>query len=147
MSPPRTSRRSATTSDSADSQANVELIVLRGAKEFSVSVKPVEARSEFDSMSSLADPSKNLVSELAHPRRGNRRTRCCHGHGTQGNPYGIIVVARAAGGASDVPVQPRDVIRSVNNRRIPTLAALRQTMRALMPGTTATMQIQRDAAG
>ena len=32
-------------------------------------------------------------------------------------PYGIIVVARAAGATSEVPLLPRDVIRSVNNRR------------------------------
>jgi serine protease Do len=60
------------------------------------------------------------------------------------DPYGIIVVARAAGGASDVPVQPRDIIRSVNNRRVGTLAALRESMGALKPGAPVTLQIQRE---
>src|SRR4029077_10092091 len=47
-----------------DSPDNVQLAVLRGAAQISVSVKPVEARSEFDSVSSMADPVKNLVAEL-----------------------------------------------------------------------------------
>src|SRR4029077_6765222 len=47
-----------------DSPDNVQLAVLRGGAQISVSVKPVEARSEFDSVSSMADPVKNLVAEL-----------------------------------------------------------------------------------
>ena len=36
------------------------------------------------------------------------------------DPNGIIVVARMAGAASDVPLLSRDVIRSVNGQRIQT---------------------------
>ena len=47
-----------------DSAENVQLVVLGARCSISVSVKPVEARSEFDTVSSMADPTKNLVAEL-----------------------------------------------------------------------------------
>jgi S1-C subfamily serine protease len=43
-----------------------------------------------------------------------------------------------------VPVQPRDVIRSLNNRQTPTLQSLRDAVRALKPGTPVTLQVQRE---
>ena len=58
--------------------------------------------------------------------------------------WGIVVVARAAGAASEVPLQPRDVIRSVNNQRTATIAGLRAQLHAFKPGTPVTLQIQRD---
>ena len=60
------------------------------------------------------------------------------------DPYGIIVAARAAGATSDVALMARDIIRSVNNRRVPTLDALRDSLRALTPGASVVLQIQRD---
>ena len=60
------------------------------------------------------------------------------------DPYGIIVVARTAGGTSDVPLLPKDIIRSVNNRRVGSLDALRDSLRSLTPGAGVTLQIQRE---
>jgi hypothetical protein len=40
------------------------------------------------------------------------------------DPFGIIVVARVAGAKTEIPLQPRDVIRSVNNRMVITLRSL-----------------------
>ena len=39
---------------------------------------------------------------------------------------------------------PKDIIRSVNNRRVGSLDALRDSLRSLTPGTSVTLQIQRD---
>src|SRR5262245_64280598 len=47
-----------------DSTDNVQIVVLRAGKEVPLSVAPVEQRDELDSVSSLADPQKNLVAEL-----------------------------------------------------------------------------------
>src|SRR5688572_22255582 len=47
-----------------DSDENVKLVVLRSGKEVALSVAPVEQRSELDTVSTLADPEKNLVPEL-----------------------------------------------------------------------------------
>jgi serine protease Do len=125
-----------------DSLDNVELVFLRGAAQKSVSVKPVEERSEFESVSSLADPAKNLVAELGIIGVEIDQRIAATATGLR-DPYGIIVVARAAGAASDVPVVPQDIFRSVNNRRVPTLDALRDSVRSLKPGTPVTLQIQR----
>jgi serine protease Do len=126
-----------------DSPDNVQLVVLRGTAQTTISVKPVEATSEFDSVSSMADPAKNLVAELGII--GVEIDSRIAGTATGlRDPYGIIVVARAAGGTGDVPVQPKDIIRSVNNRRVGSLDALRDSLRALTPGTGVTLQIQRE---
>ena len=126
-----------------DSPENVQLVVARGTGLVSISVKPVEVRSEFDSVSSLADPAKNLVAELGiiGVEIDSRITATATG---LRDPYGIIVVARGAGAISDVPLLPRDIIRSVNNRRLGSLNSLRESMRSLTPGTPVTLQIQRE---
>ena len=126
-----------------DTPNNVQLVVIRGEAQVSLSVKPVEPRSEFDSVSSISDPSKNLVAELGIIGVEIDAELAASASGLR-DPYGIIVVARAATAASDVPVMPRDIIRSVNNRRITTLAGLRDSMKALAPGTPVTLQIQRE---
>ena len=126
-----------------DSPDNVQLVVLRGTGQTTVSVKPVEARSEFDSVSSMAVPAKNQVAELGII--GVEIDARIAGTATGlRDPYGIIVVARAAGGMSDVPLLPKDIIRSVNNRRVGSLDALRDSLRSLTPGAGVTLQIQRE---
>ena len=60
------------------------------------------------------------------------------------DPNGIIVVARTAGGASEVPLQPKDVIRRLNNLKITTLQELRDAVRALTSGSPVTLQVQRE---
>ena len=126
-----------------DSPDKVQLTVLRGTAQLSIGVKPAEARSEFDSVSAMADPTKNLVAELGIIGVEIDPQVAATAAGLR-DPYGIIVVARTAGTASDVPLLPRDVIRSVNNRRVASLNWLRETMRALTPGAPVTMQIQRE---
>ena len=126
-----------------DSPDNVQLVVLRGTEQATVSVKPVEARSEFDSVASMAVPAKNQVAELGII--GVEVDARIAGTATGlRDPYGIIVVARTAGGTSDVPLLPKDVIRSVNNRRVGSLDALRDSLRSLTPGAGVTLQIQRE---
>ena len=126
-----------------DSPSNVVLVVLRGQAQISVSIKPSEERSVFDTVSSMADAEKNLVPELGIIGLEVDAKIAASATGLR-DPYGIIVMARAAGAASEVPIMPRDVIRSVNDRRIVTLQALRETIRTLKPGAPVTLQIQRD---
>ena len=126
-----------------DTTDNVVLVVLRGAAQISVSVTPVEERSELDAVSATIDPATNLVDALGIMGVEIDQKIASAATGLR-DPYGIIVVARAAGSAGEVPLLPRDIIRSVNNRRIVTLQALRETLAALKPGSPVTLQVQRE---
>jgi len=127
-----------------DSSDKVQLVVLRDGKEQSLGVAPVEQRNELDSVSTMTDPEKSLVPELGIVGvEIDKRTAAAAGAQLR-DPYGVIVVARAAGAAGEIPLQPKDVIRSLNNRKMPTLDALRDAMRSLKPGAPVTLQVQRE---
>ena len=128
-----------------DTPTNVQLVVLRGEAQLSISVPPMEERAEFDSVSSMADTAKNMVEELGIIGLEIDAKVAAVATGLR-DPYGIIVIARAAGtsGGGAFPIQPRDVIRSINNRRVATLQSLRESVRDLKPGTPVTLQIQRE---
>jgi serine protease Do len=126
-----------------DSTEKVQLVVHRGKLEYNLSVAAVEERNEFDTVSTLADPQKNLVPELGILGVQIDARIAAAATGLR-DPRGIIVVARAAGAASEVPVQPRDVIRSVNARQVSTLQDLRDAVGALKPGSPVVLQVQRD---
>jgi serine protease Do len=126
-----------------ESQDPVQLVIQRGTTEAKFSVTAVEQKSEFDSVAAMADPQKNLVAELGilgveiDPRMVDAST------GLR-DPYGIVVAARTAGPLTEVPLLPRDVIRSLNDTKMFTLEQLRTSIRALKPGAAVTLQIQRE---
>ena len=126
-----------------DSTEKVQLVVMRGTAEHAFSVSPVEQSSEFDSMAALADPEKNLVTELGvlGIEIDPRAVRA--GSGLR-EPYGIVVAARAAGARSEVPLAPRDVIRSINNTKTFTLYQLRTVLQGLKAGAPVVLQVQRE---
>jgi serine protease Do len=126
-----------------DSKDNVKIVVMRGGEQKSLSMTPVEERSEFDSVSAMADPSQNVVQELGIVGVEIDQRIAAAATGLR-DPYGIIVAARAAGGTSDVAVLPRDIIRQLNGRRVATLDALREAIRAVPSGGAVTLQVQRE---
>jgi serine protease Do len=126
-----------------ESTERVQLVVLRSKAEFLLQVTPIEDRDELGAVSAGPDADKNMVNELgilgveidqriASTARGLR------------SPTGVIVVARVAGARGEVPLLPRDVIRSVNTRTVTTVQGLREMVRALPAGASVTLQIQRD---
>ena len=78
-----------------DTPANVQL-VLRGAAQLSIAVTPVEERAEFD-QSPLRRPKKNSIPELGIIGIEIDATIAAAATGLR-DPYGIIVIARTAGG-------------------------------------------------
>ena len=126
-----------------DSTDPVRIVVRREGVEKSFFVRPVEERSEFDSaVAAASDPQQSLVPELGILGIEIDQRIAAAAKGLR-DPYGILVVARASGGAAEVPLQPRDIIRSFNNRPIFTIASLRDLLRGLKPGTPVTLQVQR----
>ena len=126
-----------------DSTAPVQLVVLRGAPNSKLSVDAGRGTERFRLVVGEADPEKNLIAELGIVGVEIDQRIAAAATGLR-VPYGVIVMARAAGAAGEVPLQPKDVIRSLNNRRIATLQALRDEARALKPGAPVTLQIQRE---
>ena len=126
-----------------DSTDPVKLVVLRGKEQQTLSVPAVEQRSDFDSVAAQADPEKNLIPELGilgieiDPRIATAATGLRDANG-------VIVAARAAGATSEVPLLPRDVIRSLNNRPISSLQDLREAIKRSTRGDAMTLQIQRE---
>src|SRR5215510_1503318 len=98
-----------------DSTEPVEMTVIRGTVPRTVKVNAVEEKSEFDSLSAMADPQKNLVAELGILGVDIDQRIAAAATGLR-DPNGVIVVARAAGGSTDVPLVAKDVIRRVNNQ-------------------------------
>jgi S1-C subfamily serine protease len=91
----------------------------------------------------MADPEKNLVPELGIVGVEIDARVAAAATGLR-DPYGIIVVARAAGNGADVPLQPRDIIRSLNRRQMSTMQGMRDMLKSLTPGTPVTLQVQRE---
>jgi len=126
-----------------DSPDRVQIAVLRGTAQFVLSVAAVEDSNDFDSVSSTIDTDKSIVRELGILGVEIDQRIAAAAKGLR-DPRGVIVMAKTAGGAADVPLLPRDVIRSVNNKPVTTLQELRDTMRALPPGSPVVLQIQRE---
>jgi serine protease Do len=126
-----------------DSTDNVQLVVLRGTSQQSLSVPAVEVKSELDDVSGMADAEQNLVAPLGILGVEIDQRISSMAKGLR-SPYGIIVAARAAGATTEVPLAVGDVIREVNGRQQNTLDALRSTLRSLPPGAPVTLQLQRE---
>ena len=126
-----------------DSSDKVQLVVLRGTTQQTLSVQPIEMRAELDAVSAMADPERNLVPEIGILGVEIDARIAAAASGLRA-PYGVIVAACASGALVDVPLQANDVIRSVNDRKVATLAQLREVLRALPPGAPVTLQVQRE---
>ena len=98
---------------------------------------------EMDQISALADPDKSLVPQLGILGVEIDKKIASMVDDLR-DPYGIIVAARAAGAASEVPLLTGDVIRSLNGAPMTTLDALRAALKAVPPGGPIVLQIQRD---
>jgi serine protease Do len=121
----------------------VHLGVLRGATQMSFDITLKEHPHEMDHVSALADPEKNLVPQLGILAVEIDKTIASMIDDLR-DPYGIIVAARAAGTAGEVPLTTGDVIRSFNGQPMTTLDRLRAALKASPSGAPIVLQIQRD---
>jgi serine protease Do len=127
-----------------DTPDPVKVVVLRDGTERTLTMKAVEEKSDLDTIADRnGGPQANLVPELGIMGLEIDAKLAAQAKGLR-DLWGVIVLARAAGAAGEVPLQPRDVIRSLNSQPTVSLRALRELLKGLKPGTPVTLQIQRD---
>jgi S1-C subfamily serine protease len=116
---------------------------LRGSEKLAFDVPVEEPPHEMDQIASLADPEKNLVRPLGIIGVEIDQKIAAMAPDLR-DPFGIIVVARAADAAGDVPIAAGDVIRTLNGQPMTTLERLRAALKSLPPGAPVVLQIQRE---
>jgi serine protease Do len=126
-----------------ESPERVQLVVLRSKSEFLLNVTAIEDRNELDAVTAGPDADKNMVTELGILGVEIDQRLATTARGLR-SPNGVIVVARVAGARGEVPLLPRDIVRSVNTRPVTSVQGLREQVRALPAGSAVTLQIQRD---
>jgi serine protease Do len=128
---------------SRESGDKVHLDVLRGDLRLGFDVALMEPPKDMDQITALADPEKNLVPALGILGVEIDKKIAAMAPDLR-DPFGIIVAARAAGSATEVPLTAGDVIRTLNGEPMTTLDRLRNALKALPPGAAVALQIQRD---
>jgi serine protease Do len=128
---------------SRESGDKVHLDVLRGNLRLGIDVPLMDPPKDMDQITALADPEKNLVPALGILGVEIDKKIAAMAPDLR-DPFGIIVAARAAGAASEVPLTTGDVIRTLNGEPMTTLERLRNALKALPPDAAVALQIQRD---
>ena len=128
---------------SRDAGEKVHIEVLRDSMQMSFDITLKEHPHEMDQISALADPAKNLVPQLGILAVEIDKQIASMIEDLR-DPYGIIVAARAAGAAVEVPLTTGDVIRSLNGEPMTTLDRLRAALKAAPSGAPVVLQIQRE---
>jgi serine protease Do len=128
---------------SRDTGDKVHLEILRGKEQLAFDVKVMEPPHDMDQIAALADPEKSLVPALGILGVEINDKVAAMAPELR-DPFGILVAARAAGASIEVPLTTGDVIRTLNGEPMTTLDRLRNALKALPPGSSVAMQIQRD---
>jgi len=122
---------------------SLHVTVLRGTQQIALDVPVKEPKHEIDEMKALADPQKNLVSDIGIVGLDVDANVKALVEGLR-DDFGVIVVAKAAGAAMEVPLQVGDVIRMLNGKPVGSVEFLRAALKALPDGSPVVLQIQRD---
>jgi serine protease Do len=120
----------------------VHLDVLRGKDRLAFDIPVMDPPHDMDQVTALADPEKNIVPMLGI--LGVEIDKRIASMADLRDPFGIIVAARSAGAAVEVPLNAGDVIRTLNGQPMTTLDRLRAALKALPSGAPVALQIQRD---
>ncbi len=128
----------------ADSTLKAE--VLRGSGKITLTIPVTEQKNDVDQLGDLVDPQKDLVAKL-----GIFGVEISSDLSTQiedlREPTGVIVaaLAEASLGGVEADLQPGDVIHALNGKKIETLSALREALKAIPTGAAGVLQVERDS--
>ncbi len=123
---------------------SVHMTVLRGTQQIALDVPVKEPKHQIDEMQSLADPAKSLVRDLGIVGLDVDANVKALIEGLR-DDFGVVVVAKAAGAAMEVPLLAGDVIRMINGKPVGSVEFLNAALRALPDGAPVVLQIQREA--
>jgi serine protease Do len=127
-----------------DSTLKVE--VLRGTEKIALTIPVMEQKNDVDQLGDLVDPQKDLVAKL-----GIFGVEISKDLSTQledlREPSGVIVAALAEEslGGVEADLQPGDVIHALNGKKIESLHALREALKAIPVGSAGVLQVERDS--
>ncbi len=121
----------------------VTLGIVRGTQMLSLKATVIERPHELDRLSDLSDPSKNAVRRLGIVAIDIDDTTKALVPDLR-IPSGVLVAARRGESDVDTPLVTGDVIHAINKINVRSLDGLRVLLDGLKPGTTITLQIERD---
>jgi serine protease Do len=126
-----------------DAGTIIHFDVLRGSDRVALAIPVTVLPHWIDQMAALADPDKSLVRPLGI--LGVAITSdMAQQMGDLRGPGGVLVVARAAGTAANVPLESGDVILALNGGAVTTIEDLRATLAGLAADAAVALQIQRN---
>ena len=122
----------------------MKVVVLRGNEKKTLEIPVTEHRDAMDKMMDQVDPSQSLVQRLgilAIDLNDQLRSMV----GELRIPSGVIVVARAANLLGpETGLKTGDVIHTVNQTSVDSLASLRAALNTLKPASPVVLQVERD---
>jgi serine protease Do len=123
---------------------SLKLEILRGSERKTLYVVALEMKEPMDALPSLANSNDNLIARLGILALGlNDDLRSMLG--TLRNPSGVIVVAKVADIRSAVTgLETGDVIHSVNQVPVDSIASLRAALSQVTPRGAVVLQVERD---
>jgi serine protease Do len=126
-----------------DAGTIIHFDVLRGSDRVALAIPVTVLPHRIDQMAALADPDKSLVRPLGI--LGVAITSdMAQQMGDLRGPGGVLVIARAAGTAANVPLESGDVILALNGGAVTTIEDLRATLAGLAADAAVALQIQRN---
>ncbi len=121
----------------------VTIDLLRGPQKLRVTVPVAEQQQrDINDLIGLADPAKNLVRQLGIIGLDLNDKIAALVEDLR-IPTGVLVVAKAAGTMVDSGLEPGDIIHTVGNTQVNSLADLRKAIEAPKPGDPVALQIER----
>jgi serine protease Do len=120
--------------------------VLRGTEKLTLTISVTEQKNDVDQLGDLVDPQKDLVAKL-----GIFGVEINKDLSTQledlRESSGVIVAALAEEslGGVEADLQPGDVIHALNGKKIQTVSALREALKAIPTGAAGVLQVERDS--
>ena len=125
-------------------KAKITLQVMRGKAELSIDVPVIDSVDDPQRFADMVNPEDNLVPRLGILAIGIDKDVAAMLPGLR-NSYGVVVAAGSSATdlTSGTGLQPGDVIYSVNQSPVATVAALRKKVDQFKPGDEVAMQIER----